>query len=146
MDAPRWIAPVWAVPFDIWTVSAPAAPEVAVSSPEPVVSLSAVEPSPLHGTPPIGMPVVAGLWIIGVAVAFASLMIGLLRLARLTAHAVPLVDAQWTDLARDVARTQGLRRPVALLLSQHPSLLVMWGLRRPTVVLPAGALTWSDRA
>ena len=37
-----------------------------------------------------------------------------------------------------------LRRPVTLLQSSHPSLLVTWGLAHPKVILPSAADAWTD--
>ena len=37
----------------------------------------------------------------------------------------------------------GLRRPVVLLQSDHPTMLVTWGWLRPKVILPAGARDWT---
>ena len=42
------------------------------------------------------------------------------------------------------ARVHGVRQPVTLLRSDHPTLLVTWGVRRPTIVLPFVAREWSD--
>ena len=38
--------------------------------------------------------------------------------------------------AQDVAREYGLRRPVVMLQSDHPALLVTWGFVAPKVILP----------
>ena len=44
-------------------------------------------------------------------------------------------------------RELSLARPVQLLQSEHPSLLVTWGLWRPKVILPRAAQSWTeDRA
>ena len=74
----------------------------------------------------------------------AILLIGLLRLAwmavaRAAHHAWPLVRSRRRDFPR-----YGLRRPVTLLESAHPSLLVTWGLARPKVILPSAADAWTD--
>jgi hypothetical protein len=67
-----------------------------------------------------------------------------MRLAWLAMHARRITRGRWHDLAEDVARGYGLRRPVTLLQSSHPSLLVTWGLARPKVILPSVADAWSD--
>ena len=38
----------------------------------------------------------------------------------------------------------GCDRPVTLLQSSHPSLLVTWGLARPKMILPSAAGAWTD--
>ncbi len=53
----------------------------------------------------------------------------------------------WTRLADEIGRELALSRPVQLLQSEHPSLLVTWGLMRPKVILPRAAQSWTeDRA
>jgi beta-lactamase regulating signal transducer with metallopeptidase domain len=84
------------------------------------------------------------IWLGGVVVGLAILLTGVLRLAWLAMHAHRITHGRWYDLAQEVSRTYGLRRPVTLLQSGHPSLLVTWGLARPKVILPASAAVWTD--
>ena len=63
-------------------------------------------------------------WLVGLAI----LLTGVLRLAWLAAHAHRITHGRWHDLAEEISRGYGLRRPVTLLQSSHPSLLVTWGL------------------
>ncbi len=44
----------------------------------------------------------------------------------------------------EIGRELGIRSPVRLLESDHPSLLVTWGFVRPKVIIPRVARTWSD--
>ena len=83
-------------------------------------------------------------WLAGTIVALTILLTGLLRLAWVAAHARRITDGRWFDLAQEIARGYDLRRPVALLQSSHPSLLVTWGLARPKVILPTAADAWTD--
>jgi TonB family protein len=83
-------------------------------------------------------------WLAGTIVALMILLTGLLRLAWVATHARRITDGRWFDLAQEIARGYGLRRPVVLLQSRHPSLLVTWGLARPKVILPSAADAWSD--
>ena len=71
------------------------------------------------------------------------LLVGFGRLTWLASRAEPLRHGAWRDLAQDIARQYGLRRPVVLLQSDHPTLLVTWGWLRPKVILPAGARDWT---
>ena len=68
----------------------------------------------------------------------------MLRLAWLAVHAHRVTHGRWHDLAEEISRGYGLRRPVTLLQSSHPSLLVTWGLARPKVILPSAADAWTD--
>lgn len=86
-------------------------------------------------------------WFSGIAIGLGILVVGFLRLWWVTAHARRVVGGRWIELTAQVSRELGLRRPVVLFESAHPSLLVTWGLARPKVILPAGAAGWTeDRA
>jgi TonB family protein len=85
----------------------------------------------------------APAWIAGVLVSCFILLVGLVRLAWLAARATPVTSGPWTAAAREIAREYGLRRSVSLLQSDHPWLLVTWGLMRPKVILPRQAAEWS---
>ena len=86
----------------------------------------------------------ATTWVVGIILGFGILVIGVLRLSWIAAHASRIDNGRWRNLADEIARTAGFRRPVVLLQSSHPSLLVTWGLVRPKVILPAHAAGWSD--
>jgi TonB family protein len=68
-------------------------------------------------------------------------MIGCIRLLRLTGRAQKMSRGGWITCAEQIAREYDLRPPV-LLQTDHPSLLVTWGIRRPRVLVPARALGW----
>jgi beta-lactamase regulating signal transducer with metallopeptidase domain len=87
------------------------------------------------------------IWLAGVIAGLAILLTGLLRLAWVAMQARRITHGRWHDLVEEVSRVYGLRRPVTLLQSSHPSLLVTWGLARPKIILPSAADAWSeDRA
>lgn len=83
-------------------------------------------------------------WAAGAAVNVAVLLAGLWRLLRVQSRAHPGVDPRWRTAAADISRAYGLRRAVLLLQSDHPTLLVTWGIMRPKVILPRGAGDWTD--
>lgn len=94
-----------------------------------------------------GFDVVGSLqavWLAGMVVSLGILLTGLLRLAWLATHARRITRGRWHSLTEEISRAYDLRRPVALLQSDHPSLLVTWGLMRPKVILPSAADAWSD--
>jgi TonB family protein len=96
-------------------------------------------------------PGISGLivpaWTLGAAISVLLLVVGLARLTWLASRARPVQPGIWTRLADEIAREYGLRRPVRLLESDHPSLLVTWGLVQPKVIIPRAAQDWSaDRA
>jgi TonB family protein len=83
-------------------------------------------------------------WILGAVASFTVFAIGLGRLFWLASRAQPVRSNNWTHIAAEIGRACGIRRPIALLQSQHPSLLVTWGLLRPKVLIPEAALAWDD--
>jgi TonB family protein len=84
------------------------------------------------------------VWLAGVGIAVLALGAGFVRLGRIAAQATECVSPIWTQLASRISHEYGLGRPVTVLQSRHPSLLVTWGLRRATVILPAQAVEWSE--
>jgi beta-lactamase regulating signal transducer with metallopeptidase domain len=88
--------------------------------------------------------VLGRIWLGGAFVSVLLLGAGLARLARLAARSGRVTDARWTHLLTAMSRDYGIRRDVRLLQSDHPSLLVTWGVRQPTIILPTAAAEWSD--
>jgi len=107
----------------------------------------AVKPDSQPATPSSQFDPAATLrtaWIAGTVAGLGILLVGLLRLTWLAAHARRVTGGRWIDLAQEVSQMYGLRRPVILLETDHPSLLVTWGLVKPKVLLPAAAASWSE--
>lgn len=88
--------------------------------------------------------VVWNVWLLGSLISFSILFAGLGRLCWLAWCARVLESGRWFDLGEALRTSYRLSLPVHLLQSDHPSLLVTWGWRRPTVMLPATAQGWSD--
>jgi TonB family protein len=84
------------------------------------------------------------VWIGGAIVSLLLLAIGLTRLVWLAVGAQRVSTGPWAAIARDVEREYGLKRKVRLLQSDHPSLLVTWGLIQPRVIFPSAAQHWSE--
>jgi beta-lactamase regulating signal transducer with metallopeptidase domain len=86
------------------------------------------------------------IWMAGIAVCLSFLLVGFARLAWLASRSLPVVNETWTTIAAALSGHFGLRVPVLLLQSDHPTLLVTWGLRQPRVILPDEARDWpADR-
>jgi TonB family protein len=83
-------------------------------------------------------------WMIGSGASLVVLLVGLTRLAWLAARARPVPSGTWTRLADAIGRDYSLRWPVQLLQTEHPSLLVTWGLVRPTIIIPRAAEHWAE--
>ncbi|HEX5110457.1 MAG TPA: M56 family metallopeptidase [Vicinamibacterales bacterium] len=86
----------------------------------------------------------AAIWLLGATLTLAGLLIDLRRLARLTARCVPLRSGPWRETADELLHASAIRRPVILLQSDDPSLLVVCGVLRPAIILPVGVASWSD--
>jgi len=83
-------------------------------------------------------------WIAGATFCLIVLSVGLTRLTWLASRARPVAAGTWTRLADEIGRDLAIGRPVRLLESDHPSLLVTWGLFVPKVILPRAAQSWTD--
>jgi TonB family protein len=86
--------------------------------------------------------IVRGAWIAGTSVSLLILIAGWGRLIWLSSRSRRLRRGRWAEVASEIAAGLGIRRPVSLLYSRHPTLLVTYGWWRPCIVLPAGALDW----
>lgn len=106
---------------------------------------------------PIGAPVAASpsrawqaeallapIWIAGIAINLLVLLAGFSRLLWFRSRARRITRASWQAMAGTLCAQYGITRPVRLLHSEHPTLLVTWGLARPTIILPAAAGSWTD--
>jgi beta-lactamase regulating signal transducer with metallopeptidase domain len=88
--------------------------------------------------------VLIAVWLTGALVGLAVLTTGIARLAWLTARATPVTRGPWPAALNALAMAAGVTRRVRLLQTSHPGLLVTWGLRTPSVLLPASAEHWPD--
>jgi TonB family protein len=119
-----------------------------IETPQPAgepIEFSAAVRADASATPPSRITsAIAPAWLAGAGIGLLLLAIGLGRLTWLASSARRIESGTWTDLADAIARDLGIRRPVHLLESPHPSLLVTWGLWQPKVLLPMAARSWPD--
>jgi beta-lactamase regulating signal transducer with metallopeptidase domain len=103
------------------------------------------ESGPASGPGPISWWNVAlrvyGLGVVGVLL-FLMLQHG--RTRRLAQRAASVDDAGWRQLLAEGADRIGVRRPVRLLRAREMTVPMTFGTRRPSIVLPAIADTWTD--
>ena len=147
------IAPAWHIPVSTFAIGTTA------PRPAPVSVTIASRQSPARGFDQtadaprmaadarrgMDLPALVGLlWAIGAAASAAMLVVGFARLRRIAKRAEPLESGRWAELTGELARASGVHRPVTLLRSDHPTLLVTWGVVRPRIVLPFVASDWSD--
>jgi TonB family protein len=81
-------------------------------------------------------------WAAGALLAFGALVIGFARLFRLSSSARAISTGTWPAQAEAIRLELGLTRPVTLLESADSNLLVVWGVRRPRILLPVAARDW----
>jgi VWFA-related protein len=101
----------------------------------------------LPSPPPSGwaarvVPAVVLLWLAGVALALARLAYGAIVIRRVGRRARLVTDDAWHTLLERCTRELGLSRPPLLLQSAAVTAAVVYGHRRPIVVLSDGADAW----
>jgi len=146
------VVPTWPLPFGTpaafvsYDRDSAAAMPASASSQSRAANASAAPASSISAAPrpDVAVGLMARIWIAGAAVTLAILFVGVLRLTWLAIHAERVTKGRWVDLVGELSAANGLRRPVVLLRSRHPSLLVTWGFVRPRIILPAVADEWSD--
>jgi TonB family protein len=126
-----------------WQVPAPAA---AIEIDGPTLTASIPEGAAAATAAPVSVDWVrVGLtvWLAGAAAGITCLGIGAAWLMWLGSRATP-AGRKWNDAAMPVIAQLGIRRPVRILITTHPALLVTWGAVTPVILLPEGAACWSD--
>jgi beta-lactamase regulating signal transducer with metallopeptidase domain len=83
------------------------------------------------------------LWLAGLALVLARLVVGRLALARLERRARPVADPAWLALLGDTRRTMRVRGPVRLLQSPLAGTPITWGIGRAVILLPADSDCWT---
>jgi len=83
------------------------------------------------------------VWAAGAAVVLARLLAGLLAVRRLARRARPLQDDSWRALLDGLTKRLRLTRPMILLECDRATMPMTWGVRRATILLPAGAGQWT---
>ncbi len=152
MPALELVVPAWGIAL---SRSAPATARAAGVEPSTAPGAVTNEAAPLEfvATATVAPPsrpepavsrLVTPAWMLGAGLSLFVLAVGLTRLTWLAARARPVEPGTWTRLADEIGRELSLARPVQLLQSDHPSLLVTWGLLRPKVILPRAAQSWTE--
>lgn len=85
----------------------------------------------------------AGIWLTATLVTLTLLLVDVARLAHLRRRCTP-VDGDRRALLNELSADLGLTRPVKLLQSADPSLLVTYGFRKPGIILPASSSDWTN--
>jgi TonB family protein len=142
------IVPAWRVPLPLASDSISAAAPRSPAATRPTSGVVSgrradVAQRPVDGasTLPVGW-LVLGAWGLGVVILLSTLLLGVLRLAYISRRARPVIDSDWLDAVEALRERHGIVRPVAVLESDCPGLLLVWGWRWPTLIIPASARDW----
>jgi beta-lactamase regulating signal transducer with metallopeptidase domain len=89
------------------------------------------------------VPISLALWAAGTLLVAGRLAVGLERVRRMHREAEPLLDAEWTHDASDLARQLEVRRSVELFESRRVPVAITSGLLRPFLLLCRQARLWT---
>ena len=143
------IVPAWPAPFDlslatrVMSMPAPRPPALDAAraddpgGPAPVAAAA----QDTDATASIGAMLML-IWFGGVSLWLAALFLGLGRLSRLTRRARRVTSGPWMDCVATLSARHGVTRAVAVRVVERPALLLVWGWRRPTLIIPALATSW----
>lgn len=133
------IVPEWYVPLPASVTRDTASPAPAPAGHPQVIVTSAVAiPAGVRAR-----DLVRTVWIGGVLVCAALLLVGFTRLMWIARRATRVEAGKWVRVAEDIQAAYGLRRRVTILQTDAPDLLATFGVFRPRVLLPAHASEWS---
>lgn len=141
------IAPAWQIPMTAFWAShqgdaAAAAPTEWLVDGQATGNL----PAAASRSRTFALPSLGQIWLAGVVASLTMLLVGFCRLAWVTSRSRTVVDGTWSDMVTTLSRGRTPRPPVRLLQTDHPTLLVTWGLTRPKILLPSAAREWpADR-
>jgi TonB family protein len=82
------------------------------------------------------------LWLAGTTLSLVALGFGLIRLWRLDKAARALDTPAWLDALAHLRPPAAAKNAIDMRVTEHPGLLLVWGLRRSSIVIPASALSW----
>ncbi len=88
--------------------------------------------------------IVLAIWLLGVVIALAWLLIGRLGVRSIARRAMPVRVPAWLALERTLREQLGVRRSVLLYESDRVGVPMTWGVLRPVVLLPRAAHAWSS--
>src|SRR5947207_541954 len=127
------------------TATSSAAPSTAVArtpSPTPPATTTDVGSMRWRITPN-WTTLIFPVWLSGVAAVLILLAVGLARIAWLDRITTPVRDERWLLLVEELSLELGLARHVRLRRASGPAMPMTWGIRRPTILIPADADEWS---
>lgn len=82
------------------------------------------------------------IWAIGFVLGLAPLLGGYIALFRLRQRARSLAGSRIEEITLALAEQLGIRRKIALLVSNRSCMPMTWGVHRPVILLPLAAERW----
>ena len=83
------------------------------------------------------------IWAAGAVLVLARLLLGTLRMRRITRDAERLIDYPWSMLTNQLRGQLDIRDHVAIYVSAEVAMPMTWGVLIPVLVLPPESSTWS---
>ena len=152
------LLPMVSIALPGWTFTIGTAPKRADAAPvidrrnEPVASPGTTASDTLDAdAPPAGVrrfnlswpALIGAVYLGGVAVILIALFVQRSSERRCARRASHVRDPEWTRLLAECARSMGVRSEVRLLRSREQSMPMTFGIRRPSILIPALAQTWT---
>ena len=136
--------PPWRLAFAAPSLEIAGTAPLTITSEPPAASPTL--PTDMFGRPGgfDGGQLLVALWIAGTFVGLVGLCAGLWRLSRLATRAHAVTEGPLRQSMDVLVATPRQCRVRLLLQATHPGLVVTWGMRRPTILLPASATEWSE--
>jgi beta-lactamase regulating signal transducer with metallopeptidase domain/uncharacterized protein YneF (UPF0154 family) len=82
------------------------------------------------------------VWCLGALLVALPMLLGYVRVWRLSKTARPATDGAWADLAATLPNRLGLAGRVRVMVSERATMPMAFGIANPTVLLPANAEQW----
>ncbi|HEU4561959.1 MAG TPA: M56 family metallopeptidase [Longimicrobium sp.] len=111
-------------------------------APTPVAAEPVLARSNDGGMNPVQL--ISGIYLLVALALLGRIVAGRLSVRGLARKAEQVTDPEWTSLVRDLAWMLDIDRPITLLRSRTATMPMTWGVRRPTVLLPAEADAWPE--
>ncbi len=121
---------------------APVRPAPAVTSAATAVAAPAVLSAPAVSFGQLVAAAMLIVWAAGAAGLLARLAVVLLALVRLRRQSQPVSGGGVFTLLMRTARELGVRRPIRLVVARDRTIPMVWGIFRPTLLLPEAFLDW----
>jgi beta-lactamase regulating signal transducer with metallopeptidase domain len=122
------------------------APAAGTRAGSPITTADETTPSAAIGSsmPPSLVFILPVVYFAGVLLFLTRLVYERWMVERLAQRAVEVNDPEWTRLLSECAARMGIRRPVRMRRSLERGMPMAFGTRRPCILIPCVADTWSD--